>query len=359
MKSFNRTKLSKESNRRSVVPSYQRTQSDVGGRATAAITSHRRKQLVTVAALVMVAALLLASLIGAMTPAINPDFAWAAVVSPYAETARVGGRSPLAYKGVNSMVGTLISWGADNYTTTETTVGSWYIDNNGYIVWGSSGNHNLPITYAVPKDNSLSKIQLTKATNGVKEDFPSRIQTADGKMITIDNLVKAESGLGSYFTIGSEGRTSEQAMADDWEKAIVAASHYSKSGILQNEMFGTKSALDEREFPNDDTWAEDFNRSGATGGFGKQQNTEVANYTYIYIRLMADWVAPIVNTMREGGTQTVPGDGKTYIDRFVVEARNKTAEDAEEEAGVTHARGAGYFEFFRQQRRHQYASNGK
>ena len=110
-----------------------------------------------------------------------------------AETALVGwgigaeNGEQYKYTGVNSMVGTLISWGKDNYTTDATkTVGSWYIDNNGYIVWGSNGNHNLPITYAVPKNSSLSKIQLIKAQNGASA-VPDSLSTANGVSVKIDN----------------------------------------------------------------------------------------------------------------------------------------------------------------------------
>ncbi len=271
-----------------------------------------------------------------------------------AETALVGwgigaeNGEQYKYTGVNSMVGTLISWGKDNYTTDATkTVGSWYIDNNGYIVWGSNGNHNLPITYAVPKNSSLSKIQLIKAQNGASA-VPDLISTANGVSVKIDNLVKAGDGaLGAYFTIGANGRNTAAQMAEDWEKAIVAASHYSKSGLLQNKQFGTASSIAEKEFPNDDTWAADYNKTGTTGGFGKQFNGTVGNNTYIYIKLMADWEAPVVNTMATdpGGTQTLPGDSTKYVNRFVEEAKIKTKEDAAEEASVTRARGEGFFEF--------------
>ena len=217
----------RETNKKKNTRSYQRNVQTNKRGGAAAITPQRRKQLVTFAALTMVVALLLASLIGAMTSVVSPDFALAATNSPYAETAHVGegigeeNGEQYKYSGVNSMVGTLISW--KNYTSHTESLGNWFIDDTGFIVWGSSGGSRNPtLTYAVPQNNSLSSIKLIKANNGANGLSASstiKPAKAGSENVTLSNWHSQDNELGAYFTIGHAG-ASPSEMAADWNRAL-------------------------------------------------------------------------------------------------------------------------------------------
>lgn len=282
-----------------------------------AISARLSKKLVTLAAALLIATLILASVWAAF--GIGVDIASAA--GGVSETAHVGAGisevngSALAYSGVNSMVGTLISWNGDNGGYIQhpvTHMGSvWVIDNKGEMVNGANNERCPAINFYSKKNDNLSAIKLIAGHNATPSKGTTVLQTDLYNGETFNNIVNGTfngtSGV-NYFTVGGSGASASQ-ISSDWAKAIFAASLYSNSGILNNPDFGGVKAANEYTFG----WVSEFQTITAKVGgnadyltkFGTPFNNNLLtynenhNYNYIAIKLESDWIATDVSEVSD------------------------------------------------------------
>ena len=285
-------------------------------------------------------------------------------------TAQVGGEydpvsNKLAYHGVNSMVGTLISWngkdGGYNLHSFDVQGAMWIVDNNGEMVNGADGTRRPSMNIYTQKNDNLSAIKLIGATNNTPannteikadtykytiKDYVAKPDTNGAfncltQDVTLDNIevgnFNGQSGV-KYFTVGGEG-SNPLTMAEQWQKAILAASFYSKSGLFNNLDFGGASHLGKKSEQDTTVNIEEFSEQwvtellrvqrDATGkvtrdankkdnppivtttvggnyqiGFGSRFNGGVGNYNYIAIKLESDWTATPVDNRNYDGTST-------------------------------------------------------
>ncbi len=252
-----------------------------------------------------------------------------------AETAVVGdgisaeNGSALKYTGVNSMVGTLISWNGNKGEYISHPVNRmssvWVIDNKGEMVNGANNDRCPPINFYSKKNDNLSAIKLIAGNNATPNAGTSVNQTTLYTAETFNNITNGtfngKSGV-NYFTVGGKDATANQ-ISSDWAKAIFAASLYSNSGILNNEDFGGAKASG--EYPTD--WVSEFQTK--TGGnyvtqFGTpfnenlEENNKAGKYNYIAIKLESDWIATDVSKIKdvEKDENNEPIGAKGHIGRL-------------------------------------------
>lgn len=241
------------------------------------------------------------------------------------------------YNGVNSMVGTLISWNGTNGGYNQHHIANmssvWVVDNKGEMVNGANSNRCPPINFYSKRNDNLSAIKLIKGINATPDDNTTVEKKPDRyEGETFDNITKGTfngvEGV-NYFTVGGSGASAQQ-ISSDWSKAIFAASLYSNSGILDNEDFGGAKDSNEYEFG----WVPDF--QSTSGGryvtkFGTPFNdnliadNKAGEYNYIAIKLESDWTATDVSGISdvESDAETEPIGVKTHIGRL----SNSTADN--------------------------------
>ena len=232
--------------------------------------------------------------------------------SAASETAQIGGNDPLAYKGVNSLVGTLISWNGEGggYTLLrQNKVGAqWQVANNGFVVHGASGDATMPENWYLKKNDNLSAIKLIAAKNITGVVSGTTVSNSDsGKgyaghlksSVTFNSITTGIfNGVSqSYFSL----KGSNYNMAQTWAQAMLAASIYSNAGIYNNADFGGEAAEGESSenwelqngFPHTESGAVNwkaqygaaFNSNAKTGSAAPDL------YNYIAIKLEDDWIA--------------------------------------------------------------------